>query len=73
MAFNPLKGVAQGIAGYTLRKVAGNLPGLLGFGKQKKGNSDTAPLILHKYSTKNYSFPIDIEGPARSQVIKDII
>ena len=62
MAFNPLKGVAQGVAGYTLRKVAGNLPGLLGFGKQKKGNSDTAPLSTNKYHTKNFSFPMDIGG-----------
>ena len=63
MALNLLKGVAQGIAGKTLRKVAGNLPGLLGFGKDNTSNSDLAPLTQNKFSTKNYSFPLDVEGP----------
>ena len=66
MAIDFLKGAAQGIANRTLRKVAGNLPGLLGFGKGRKGGngSDTAALGQSKFTTKNYSFPLDVEaGP----------
>ena len=66
MAIDFLKGAAQGIANRTLRKVAGNLPGLLGFGKGRKGgnSSDTASLGQSKFTTKNYSFPLDVEaGP----------
>ena len=64
MALDLLKGAAQGIVGAGLRKVAGNLPGLLGLNKGRGGNSsDTSPLESTKYSTKNYCFPIDVEGP----------
>jgi hypothetical protein len=64
MALDLLKGAAQGIVGAGLRKVAGNLPGLLGLNKGRGGNSsDTSPLESTKYNTKNYSFPIDVEGP----------
>ena len=35
MALDFLKGAAQGIVGSSLKKVAGNLPGLLGFGQGK--------------------------------------
>ena len=66
MALDLLKGAAQGIVGKGLRKVAGNLPGLLGFGKGRKGgnSSDTASLGQSKFTTKNYSFPLDVEaGP----------
>ena len=64
MALDLLKGAAQGIAAKSLKKVAGNLPGLLGFNKGRGGNtSDTAPLSQTKFSTKNYSFPLDVEGP----------
>ena len=64
MAFNPLKGVAQSIAGRTLRKVAGNLPGLLGINKGRgSNNSDFGRLETTKYSTKNFCFPLDVQGP----------
>jgi hypothetical protein len=63
MALDLLKGAAQGIVGAGLRKVAGNLPGLLGLNKGRGSNSsDTSPLESTKYNTKNYSFPIDVEG-----------
>ena len=39
MALDLLKGAAQGIVGKGLRKVAGNLPGLLGLNKGRGGNS----------------------------------
>ena len=60
MAIDFLKGAAQGIANRSLRKVAGNLTGLLGFNKGRGSNtSDTAKLSQTKHSTKNYSFPLD--------------
>ena len=63
MALDLLKGAAQGIVGAGLRKVAGNLPGLLGLNKGRGSNSsDTSPLESTKYNTKNYSFPIDVEA-----------
>jgi len=63
MAIDFLKGAAQGIANRSLRKVAGNLPGLLGFNKGRGSNtSDTAKLSQTKHSTKNYSFPLDVEA-----------
>ena len=63
MALDLLRGAAQGIANRTLRKVAGNLPGLLGFGKGRGSNSsDTSSLSKTKFSTKNYSFPLDVEA-----------
>ena len=64
MALDLLRGAAQGVIGAGLRKVAGNLPGLLGLNKGRGGNSsDTSPLESTKFNTKNYSFPIDVEGP----------
>ena len=64
MALDLLKGAAQSIASRTLRKVAGNLPGLLGINKGRGSNtSSTASLSNSKYNTKNYCFPIDVEGP----------
>jgi len=62
MAFNPLKGVVQGIANRALKRVAGNLPGLLGFGKGAT-RGDVSPLETNKFSTKNFCFPLDVEGP----------
>ena len=62
MAFNPLKSVVQSITGRTLKKVAGNLPGLLGFGKSKGSISDIGRLQSPKYETKNFCFPLDVEG-----------
>jgi len=64
MAFNPLRGAAQGLAGRALKKVAGNIRGgLLGIAGKGSNLSDTAGLTQSKYSTKNYSFPLDVEGP----------
>ena len=64
MAFNPLRGAAQGLAGRALKKVAGNIRGgLLGIAGKSSNLSDTAGLPQSKYSTKNYSFPLDVEGP----------
>jgi len=64
MAFNPLRGAAQGIAGRALKRVAGNIKGgLLGVAGKGSNLSDFASLSQTKYSTKNYSFPLDVEGP----------
>ena len=61
MALDLLRGAAQGIVGKGLRKVAGNLPGLLGFNKGRGGNSsDTASLESTKFTTQAYSFPGDV-------------
>jgi len=61
MAIDFLKGAAQGIAGKALRKVAGNLPGLLGITGSKSGfSSDTKSLSGHKYDTKSFQFPLDV-------------
>ena len=61
MALDLLKGAAQGIVGKGLRKVAGNLPGLLGLNKGRGGNSsDTSSLESTKFTTKAYSFPGDV-------------
>ena len=64
MAFNPLKGAAQGLASRALKKVAGNIRGsLLGVSGRGSNLSDTVGLSNTKYNTKNYSFPLDVEGP----------
>ena len=64
MAFNPLRGAAQGLASRALKKVAGNIRGgLLGITGRGSNLSDTAGLSNTKYNTKNYSFPLDVEGP----------
>ena len=63
MAIDFLRGAAQGIANRALKKVAGNLPGLLGFNKGRGSNSsDTSSLSETKFTTKNYSFPLDVEA-----------
>ena len=44
-----------------LQKVAGNLPGLLGFGQNGRGDSsDTNVLNQPKVDTKMCQFPIDV-------------
>jgi hypothetical protein len=64
MAFNPLRGAAQGLASRALKKVAGNIRGgLLGITGRGSNLSDTVGLSNTKYNTKNYSFPLDVEGP----------
>ena len=65
MAFNPLKGIAQGIAGRALRKVSGNLPGLLGIiNGRGSNNSSFAGLQSEKRKTKVFQFPLDVQGEA---------
>jgi hypothetical protein len=65
MALDFLKGAAQGIVGSSLKKVAGNLPGLLGFGQGKGvGIPSSTSQQTHKYVSKNLSFPLDTEAPA---------
>ena len=47
--------------GQTWQKVAGNLPGLLGFGQNGRGDSsDTNVLNQPKVDTKMFQFPIDV-------------
>ena len=59
------KGQAVSIASSQLRKVAGNLPGLLGLnkGKTKLDSSDTASLNQKSQNSPNlFQFPLDISG-----------
>jgi len=64
MALDFVKGQAVSIGNRVFKKVAGNLPGLLGITKGRGGDtSDFAGITSTKYNTKNYSFPIDVEGP----------
>ena len=59
------KGQAVSIASSQLRKVAGNLPGLLGLnkGKTKLDSSDTASLNQKSQNSPNlFQFPLDIAG-----------
>ena len=64
MAFDVLKGQAISTGSRVFKKVAGNLPGLLGITKGRGSDtSDFAGITSTKYNTKNYSFPIDVEGP----------
>tara|TARA_R110000823_G_scaffold303865_1_gene425338 strand:- start:285 stop:1562 length:1278 start_codon:yes stop_codon:yes gene_type:complete len=64
MALDFVKGQAVSIGNRVFKKVAGNLPGLLGITKGRGGDtSDFAGITATKYNTKNYSFPIDVEGP----------
>jgi hypothetical protein len=69
MALDFLKGAVQGIANKTLKKVAGNLPGLLGFDKGKGKGTDrlSSANSTHKYVTKNLTFPLDTEAPVGSE------
>jgi len=65
MPLNPLRGVAQGIAGRALKNVTGSIKaGLLG---NKKGLSDFSDFsglnsFGNKFKSKNYRFPIDVEA-----------
>ena len=65
MPLDALRGVAQGVAGRTLRKVTGSIKaGLLGNKKGLSDMSDFAGLntFATKHKTKNYRFPIDVES-----------
>mgnify|MGYP003660730580 CR=1 FL=1 len=53
MAFNPLRGAAQGLASRALKKVAGNIRGgLLGITGRGSNLSDTAGLSNTKYNKR---------------------
>ena len=59
------KGIATSVVNTGLRKVAGNLPGLLGINKGKTGinSSDTAPLNERGKASPNlFQFPLDVAG-----------
>ena len=65
MAIDIAKGIATSVVNTGLRKVAGNLPGLLGINKGKTGrnSSDTAPLNERGKASPNlFQFPLDISG-----------
>ena len=63
MAIDIAKGIATQVVNTGLRKVAGNLPGLLGInkGKVKFNSSDTAPLNEKGKANPNlFQFPLDV-------------
>jgi len=61
MVFNPATQIIQSAATRTLKKVAGNLPGLLGLRPGKGGDTSSfAPLSRSAKSPNVYSFPIDV-------------
>ena len=65
MAIDFGKGIATQVVSTGLRKVAGNLPGLLGINKGKTGrnSSDTAPLNERGKASPNlFQFPLDVAG-----------
>lgn len=65
MAIDFGKGIATQVVNTGLRKVAGNLPGLLGINKGKTGrdSSDTAPLNQKGKASPNlFQFPLDVAG-----------
>jgi len=64
MALDTVKGKAFGLGNRVFKKAAGNLPGLLGLKKGRGSDtSDFSGITTNKYNTKNYSFPLDVEGP----------
>ena len=65
MSIDFAKGIATQVVNTGLRKVAGNLPGLLGInkGKVKRDGSDTAPLNEKSQNSPNlFQFPLDVSG-----------
>ena len=65
MSIDFAKGIATQVVNTGLRKVAGNLPGLLGInkGKIKRDGSDTAPLNEKSQNSPNlFQFPLDVSG-----------
>jgi len=65
MAIDFGKGIATQVVNTGLRKVAGNLPGLLGINKGKIGrdSSDTSPLNQKGKANPNlFQFPLDVAG-----------
>ena len=65
MAIDIAKGIAQQVVNSGLRKVAGNLPGLLGLnkGNVKKDSSDFAFAEQKAQNSPNlFQFPLDVAG-----------
>ena len=65
MAIDFGKGIATQVVNTGLRKVAGNLPGLLGINKGNIGrdSSDTSPLNQKGKANPNlFQFPLDVAG-----------
>ena len=65
MSIDFAKGIATQVVNTGLRKVAGNLPGLLGInkGKVKRDGSDTASLNEKSQNSPNlFQFPLDVSG-----------
>ena len=64
MALDFAKGIATGVISNNLRKVAGNLPGMLG---GRKGSAPSSPYkklerVKSKHSVDNLTFPIDVDS-----------
>ena len=64
MALDFAKGIATGVVSSNLRKVAGNIPGLLGSTKGGKDTSKYQKLnrSKSKHSVDNLTFPIDVDS-----------
>ena len=64
MALDFAKGIATGIVSSNLRRVSGNIPGLLGSSKGGKDTSKYQKLnrSKSKHSVDNLTFPIDVDS-----------
>ena len=65
MAIDFAKGIATQVVNTGLRKVAGNLPGLLGINKGKTGRDSSDSSSLNKKGKANpnlFQFPLDVAG-----------
>ncbi len=64
MALDFAKGIATGVVSSNLRRVAGNIPGLLGSTKGGKDTSKYQKLnrSKSKHSVDNLTFPIDVDS-----------
>ena len=64
MALDFAKGIATGVVSNNLRRVAGNLPGMLG---GREGSAPSSPYkklerTKSKHSIENLTFPIDVDS-----------
>ena len=65
MAIDFAKGIATQVVNTGLRKVAGNLPGLLGINKGKTGRDSSDSSSLNQKGKANpnlFQFPLDVAG-----------
>ena len=64
MALDFAKGIATGVVSSNLRRVSGNIPGLLGSSKGGKDTSKYQKLnrSKSKHSVDNLTFPIDVDS-----------